>query len=150
MGIEWIAVGAVMFAGALFLGLPVGVAIGYVWRDRISRARRLLVQQELRRQELMHRHPNGQPDTGDCAPFALTTERSDQELQGATAVIPQILDDASDISSGQDRPPAKRTGRKKQATRKRQIKSVPDEAATSAAWSLSVPAVPLRSRGGPH
>ena len=42
MGIvEWIALGVVVAAGALFLGFPVGVAVGYAWRDRISRARRV-------------------------------------------------------------------------------------------------------------
>ena len=42
MGIEWGAVGVVLF---LF-----GVAVGYAWRDRISRARRLryLVEQARR------------------------------------------------------------------------------------------------------
>jgi hypothetical protein len=52
MGVEWVAVGAVLAAGALFVGFPFGVAVGYAWRDRISRARRHLVEQERRRAEL--------------------------------------------------------------------------------------------------
>jgi hypothetical protein len=50
MGVfEWVAVGVLLTAGALFVGFPFGVAFGYVWRDRISRARRHLVEQERRR-----------------------------------------------------------------------------------------------------
>ena len=51
MGVEWIAVGVVLVAGALFIGFPFGVAVGYAWRDRISRARRVryLVEREQRR-----------------------------------------------------------------------------------------------------
>jgi hypothetical protein len=41
LGVEWVGVGIVFAAGALFLGLPAG-AIGFAWRDRISRARRPL------------------------------------------------------------------------------------------------------------
>jgi hypothetical protein len=54
MGVEWIAVGAVLAAGALFVGFPSGVAVGYVWRDRISQARRIryLSEQERRRAEV--------------------------------------------------------------------------------------------------
>jgi hypothetical protein len=52
MGIEWVAIGAVLAAGALFVGFAFGVAVGYAWRDRISRARRHLVEQERRRAEL--------------------------------------------------------------------------------------------------
>lgn len=52
MGVEWIAVGGVLAAGALFVGFPFGVAVGYTWRDSISRSRRLRVKQELRRAEL--------------------------------------------------------------------------------------------------
>jgi hypothetical protein len=46
VGIEWVAVSVVLF---LF-----GVAVGYAWRDRISRARRLryLVEQARRHVEL--------------------------------------------------------------------------------------------------
>ena len=46
MGIEWGAVGVVLF---LF-----GVAVGYTWRDRVSRARQLryLVEQARRHVEL--------------------------------------------------------------------------------------------------
>jgi hypothetical protein len=40
MGLEWIGFGAVLAAGAVFVGFPFGVAVGYAWRDRISRARR--------------------------------------------------------------------------------------------------------------
>jgi hypothetical protein len=41
MGVaEWVVVGFILGAGALFVGFPVGVAVGYAWRDRISRARR--------------------------------------------------------------------------------------------------------------
>jgi hypothetical protein len=46
---EWVAVGAVMAAGAVLIGFPAGIAVGYAWRDRISRARRALVEQERRR-----------------------------------------------------------------------------------------------------
>jgi hypothetical protein len=52
MGVEWVAVGAVLAAGALFFGFPAGVAVGYMWRDRISRNRRLRVALERARAEL--------------------------------------------------------------------------------------------------
>ena len=55
MGVaEWVAVGVILVAGALFVGFPVGVAVGYAWRDHISRARRAryLVEQERRHAEL--------------------------------------------------------------------------------------------------
>jgi hypothetical protein len=53
MGIEWIAVGVVLAAGAIFFGLPLGVLVGYMWRDRISRARRarFIIEQERKRAE---------------------------------------------------------------------------------------------------
>jgi hypothetical protein len=38
--------------GALFVGFPVGVGVGYAWRDRISRIRRLKFAQEHRRAEI--------------------------------------------------------------------------------------------------
>jgi hypothetical protein len=60
MGIEWIAVGIVFAAGALLrslglldglldllifailiFGFPVGVLVGYRWRDRVSRQHRV-------------------------------------------------------------------------------------------------------------
>ena len=52
--VEWVAIGVVLAAGALFVGFPVGVAVGYAWRDHISRARRAryLVEQERRHAEL--------------------------------------------------------------------------------------------------
>jgi len=50
--IEWAAVSVLLAAGALFFGFPFGVAVGYAWRDRISRARRALVVQQRRRAEL--------------------------------------------------------------------------------------------------
>ncbi len=53
MGIEWVVFGAVLAAGALFVGFPCGVAVGYVWRDRISRARRDRAEQERRRAQLI-------------------------------------------------------------------------------------------------
>jgi hypothetical protein len=65
MGFEWVAVGVVLAAGALFVGFPFGVAVGYAWRDRISRARRVryLVEQERRRAELDDAAiPLAQPD----------------------------------------------------------------------------------------
>ena len=37
MKIEVVALGAILGAGALFFGFPLGVAVGYAWRDRISR-----------------------------------------------------------------------------------------------------------------
>ena len=51
--IEWVAVGVVLVAGALFVGFPIGVAVGYKWRDRISRARRArsLIEQARRHAE---------------------------------------------------------------------------------------------------
>lgn len=54
MDIEWTAVGAVLAAGALLVGFPIGIAVGYAWRDRISRARRIrfLAEQERTRTEL--------------------------------------------------------------------------------------------------
>jgi hypothetical protein len=54
MDIEWTAVGAVLAGGALFIGFPIGIVIGYAWRDRISRMRRIryLAEQERRRTEL--------------------------------------------------------------------------------------------------
>ena len=53
MGIEWVVFGGVLAVGAVFVGFPSGVAVGYVWRDRISRARRRLAEQERRRAELI-------------------------------------------------------------------------------------------------
>jgi hypothetical protein len=56
MGIEWIAIGVVFAAGALFVGLPVGAGVGYWWRDRISRARRLRHRAEHERKDAeLHR-----------------------------------------------------------------------------------------------
>ena len=55
MGVaEWVVVGFILGAGALFVGFPVGVAVGYAWRDRISRARRAssVIRQARRRAEL--------------------------------------------------------------------------------------------------
>jgi hypothetical protein len=53
MGItEWAVVGVILAAGALFIGFPFGIAVGYKWRDRISRARRARVALERRRAEL--------------------------------------------------------------------------------------------------
>jgi hypothetical protein len=52
MGSEWIAVAIVVAGGALFFGFPVGVGIGYAWRDRISRMRRLQFAKESRRAEI--------------------------------------------------------------------------------------------------
>lgn len=53
MGIEWVVFGGVLAAGAIFVGFPSGVAVGYVWRDRISRKRRRLAERERRRAELI-------------------------------------------------------------------------------------------------
>jgi hypothetical protein len=44
MEVEWI--------GALFAGFPIGVFVGYAWRDSISKKRRLLVAEERRRAEI--------------------------------------------------------------------------------------------------
>lgn len=54
MDIEWTAVGAVLLAGALLVGFPIGIAVGYAWRDHISRMRRIrfIAEQERRRTEL--------------------------------------------------------------------------------------------------
>ena len=48
---DWVAVGVVLVAGAIFFGFPFGVLVGYMWRDRISRARRarFLIEQERKR-----------------------------------------------------------------------------------------------------
>ena len=53
MGSEWVAVAAVLAVGAVFVGFPFGVAVGYLWRDRISQARRMryLIERERRRAE---------------------------------------------------------------------------------------------------
>jgi hypothetical protein len=53
MGIEWVAVGIVLITGAIFFGFPLGVLVGYTWRDRISRERRarFIIEQERRRGE---------------------------------------------------------------------------------------------------
>jgi hypothetical protein len=52
MGSEWVAVGIVVAVGAFFVGFPIGVGVGYAWRDRISRMRRLKFAQEHRRAEI--------------------------------------------------------------------------------------------------
>jgi hypothetical protein len=51
MFLEWVAVGAILAAGAVLIGFPFGVAVGYAWRDAISRARRIryLTERERRR-----------------------------------------------------------------------------------------------------
>lgn len=48
MGIDSVsvAVGAALAASALFICFCFGVVVGYAWRDRISRTRRLRVEQE--------------------------------------------------------------------------------------------------------
>jgi hypothetical protein len=71
MGIEWIAVGIVMAGGAVFVGFPVGVGVGYAWRARISRMRRLQATEEQRRTKIDRElarldamraeHPDGNP-----------------------------------------------------------------------------------------
>ena len=52
MGIEWIAVGIVMAGGAVFVGFPVGVGVGYAWRARKSRMRRIQFAEEQRRTKI--------------------------------------------------------------------------------------------------
>ena len=52
MDIEWIAVGIVMAGGAVFVGFPAGVGVGYAWRARISRRRRLQAAEEQRRSKI--------------------------------------------------------------------------------------------------
>jgi hypothetical protein len=54
MDIEWIAVGIVLACGAVFAGFPVGVGVGYAWRARISRMRRLQAAEEQRRAKIDH------------------------------------------------------------------------------------------------
>jgi len=54
MRIELMVLGAVLAAGALLFGFSLGVAVGYAWRDRISRARRDLVRREERRRAELH------------------------------------------------------------------------------------------------
>jgi hypothetical protein len=51
MFLELAAVGAILAAGAVLIGFPFGVAVGYAWRDAISRARRIryLTERERRR-----------------------------------------------------------------------------------------------------
>jgi hypothetical protein len=46
---EWIAVGIIVAVGAVLLGLPVGVVVGYTRRDTISRSRRIRHQVERER-----------------------------------------------------------------------------------------------------
>jgi hypothetical protein len=52
MSIEWIAVGIVMAGGAVFVGFPVGIWVGYAWRARLSRMRRLQAAEEQRRAKI--------------------------------------------------------------------------------------------------
>jgi hypothetical protein len=47
MGVEWAAIGVLLAAGALCIGFLLGLVVGYAWRDRISRARRARVKQDL-------------------------------------------------------------------------------------------------------
>jgi len=51
MFLEWAAVGAILAAGAVLIGFPFEVAVGYASRDAISRARRIryLTERERRR-----------------------------------------------------------------------------------------------------
>ena len=50
--VEWLVVGAVVAAAALFCCFSFGVVVGYAWRDRISLKRRRRVDQELKFAEL--------------------------------------------------------------------------------------------------
>jgi hypothetical protein len=52
MGIEWIAIGIVMAGGAVFVGFPVGLGVGYAWRARKSRMRRIQFAEEQRRTKI--------------------------------------------------------------------------------------------------
>jgi hypothetical protein len=52
--VVWIALGAILAAGALFISFSFGVVFGYAWRDRISRRRRLQAEQEQKLEELAH------------------------------------------------------------------------------------------------
>ncbi|WP_156898892.1 hypothetical protein [Bradyrhizobium erythrophlei] len=93
MGIEWVAVGIVLVAGALFFGFPIGLAVGYAWRDRISRARRIrfLAEQEQRRWEL---------NAANTA-FAGPDGRSDnlvREITARSLVSDQVIAEEPDVS----------------------------------------------------
>jgi hypothetical protein len=57
MSVAWVmsvAVGALLAAAALFFCFSFGVIVGYAWRDRISRRRRLLAEKEQKLEELAH------------------------------------------------------------------------------------------------
>ena len=41
MDVEWAAVFAVLKTGAVLIGFPLGVAVGYAWRAHISHVRRV-------------------------------------------------------------------------------------------------------------
>jgi hypothetical protein len=125
MGIEWVAVGAVLAAGALFVGFPFGIAVGYVWRDRISRARRIrhLVEQERRRAE-----PDGsatalaRPDTrpagrsdglriGKAEVAAASPGLSARVVAGETGIPDATMSRAQKKATGSNDAVAQRTGK---------------------------------------
>jgi hypothetical protein len=125
MGVEWVAVGAVLAAGALFVGFPFGVAVGYAWRDRISRARRIVVEQERRRVELdgaatavarpAATRPAGRSDglrVGKRAEevAAASLGRSARVIAEETGIPHATIGRARKKATGSNDPVAKRTG----------------------------------------
>jgi hypothetical protein len=125
MGVEWVAVGAVLAAGALFVGFPFGVAVGYAWRDRISRARRIrhLVEQERRRAELdgaatalarPDTRPAGRSDglrVGKPEVAAASPGLSARVIAEETGIPHATISRARKKATGSNDPVAKRTGK---------------------------------------
>jgi hypothetical protein len=114
MDIEWTAVGAVLVAGALLVGFPVGIAVGYAWRDRISRARRIrfLAEQERRRTELdgvttAFARPNGL--RGKPVSEIATARSSLSERVSQTDVSKATISRVRKKPAGPNDPIAKRT-----------------------------------------
>jgi hypothetical protein len=98
MSVEWVGVGIVFAAGALLVGLPAGVAIGYAWRAAISRRRRLrhLVERGRRRAE-MHdadmilARPSAQINAGATTdPVAKSTSKNRKRRKKSTKPKPLI------------------------------------------------------------
>jgi len=124
MGIEWVALGVVLAAGALFLGFPVGVVVGYAWRDRISRARRVryLVERGRRRAEddaatVITRpdiRPAGRmdvPGIGKPAEQVASPRLSARVIAEETGIPHATIDRTPKKATGSNDPVAKRDGK---------------------------------------
>jgi hypothetical protein len=116
MGTEWIAVGILLFAGALFVGFPFGVAVGYEWRSRISRMRRLryVAEQERLRAELdagvtALARPDMRPATGEVA--VASHNLSARAIAAETGIPNASLSRARKKATGSGDPIAKRSGK---------------------------------------